>query len=115
MKVTLGSIESVQGEATLPGEVGGPSLRVTVNVHNGTDAELDLTGLVTNLYYGPDRAPAIQLTEPGAVAMPSSVPAGSDATGVYVFNVPTDQRDKVVVEVDLSADSTVVIFQGAVG
>lgn len=114
VEVTLGSIESVEGEASLPGEVAGPALRVTVDVHNGTGAALDLAGLVTNLYYGADRTPAVELGGPGAVPMPSEVAAGEDASGTYVFNVPTEARDRVVIEVDLSVGSSVVLFEGPV-
>lgn len=109
----VASIESVTGEANLPGEVGGPSLRVTVEVANDTAEAFDLSGTVVTLYMGADRAPAIELTKPGASPMPSSVPPGASVTGVYVFNVPEDRRDPITVEVDLAAQLPVVLFEGA--
>lgn len=114
VSVVLDRVEEVEGEANLPGEVGGPSLRVTVTVENGTDAELDLTSAVVNLYHGADRAPAIPLLQPGHEDFPTSMAAGERASGVFVFNVPEDRRDDVLVEFDLSSGSTVVLFQGAV-
>ena len=106
-------IEAVAGLANLPGEVGGPSLRVTVQVDNGISGTLDLRYAVVNLYYGPEKTPAITLTEPGAKAFPDSIGKGGHATSAWVFNVPVDARDQVVVELDLSSAATVVLFEGA--
>ncbi|MCU1431249.1 MAG: hypothetical protein JWP95_354 [Actinotalea sp.] len=115
VRVGVAQIEAVQGEANVPGEVGGPSLRVTVSVTNGTTSELSLSSAVVNLYHGSDMAPAIELLEPGRTELPASVAPGEVATGVFVFLVPEDRRDAVTVEFDLSAGATVVIFSGPVG
>lgn len=112
--VRLASIEQVEGVSTIPGEVGGPALRVSVEVTNGTKAAVPLDTAVANLYFGPDRSPAISLMEPGSKALPASVAPGETATGVWVFNVPKDQRSQVLVEFDLAVDATVVLFSGAV-
>jgi len=114
VEVRLTSIEPVEGEANIPGEVGGPSLRVTVTIDNATSAALDLTSAVVNLYYGADRLPAIDLLEPGKVDFPGNVRAGETASGTFVFLVPVDERDDVTVEFDLSSDSTVLLFAGPV-
>jgi hypothetical protein len=112
VEVRLTSLEAVEGEANLPGEVGGPSLRVTVTIDNATSAALDLTSAVVNLYYGADRVPAIDLLEPGKVDFPGNVTAGGTASGTFIFLIPVDERDDVTVEFDLSSDSTVLIFAG---
>ncbi|WP_019135049.1 hypothetical protein [Cellulomonas massiliensis] len=104
-------IEAVTGKAELPGEVGGPALRVTVQVDNGTRKAVDLRGLVVNLYVGRDAAPAVELST-GERAMPDSVAPGKSASGVWVFTVPADERDLVAVEVDLATDVPVVVFRG---
>ncbi|MEN0128931.1 MAG: hypothetical protein AAGC49_05775 [Brevundimonas sp.] len=106
-------IESVTGEAALPGEVGGPSLRVTVVVQNDTGKTLDTSTAVINLYYGKDRTPAVSLLEPGAVAFPAEVRDGRAAEAKAVFNVPVDQRDDIGIELDLGVGHTVVLFTGA--
>jgi hypothetical protein len=107
----LARIESVTGRAELPGEVGGPALRLTIQVDNDTRKAVDLSGLVVNLYLGRDAAPAVELST-GARAMPASVAPGKSATGVWVFNVPADERELVAVEVDLATDAPVVVFRG---
>jgi len=112
VSIRLSAIESVEGVAEIPGEVGGPSLRVTVEVANTTEAAVDLSGTVVNLYLGTDRRPAIGLMKPGGSLMPSSVEPGAAATGVYVFNVPAQDRALVAVEVDIAIELPVVVFEG---
>lgn len=114
VEVQLTQIEAVEGVANIPGEVGGPSLRVTVSVRNATSSELVLTSAVVNLYHGSERSPAIELLEPGRRDLPASVAPGGEATGAFVFLVPVEARDEVVVEFDLSTESTVLLFSGAV-
>lgn len=112
VRVRLALLEAVAGEATLPGEVSGPALRVSVEVTNDTAQALDLTTAVTNLYHGAEMTPAITLSKPGRVDLPATLAPGSTATGVYVFAVPTDDRAEVTVEFDLSVEATVLLFSG---
>lgn len=109
----LSKLEAVVGETTIPGEVGGPAVRVTVEVVNGTDEALDLSGVVVNAYYGPDQVPAGPIGQPGGDPFTGTLAPGATATGVYLFSIPEDQRDQVRFEVDLTPESTVVIFEGA--
>ncbi len=110
--VKLSSLTSVMGTASLPGEVGGPSLQVTVEVSNSTEAGVDLRGAVVSLFLGQDMRPAIELST-GEVPFPASVAKSSSATGVYLFNVPAEDRGFVTVEVDLATAVPVTLFQGA--
>ncbi|CED92658.1 hypothetical protein [Actinomyces succiniciruminis] len=99
------------GEATLPGEVSGPALQVHVTVEAGGEP-LDLTGAAVTLHYGDQDASAGLLSE-GTQTLPEEVSAGGTATGDYVFSVPEDARDRVVVRVYVSTDLPVTVFQGA--
>jgi hypothetical protein len=110
----LVSIEQVTGEATVPGEVGGPSLRFTVSVANRTGPALDLSAAVVNAYTGDALTPATPLMKPGGQPFPGQVAAGGSAQGVFVFNVPPADRGHVRLEVDLGAGLTVVLFEGSV-
>ena len=111
---SLTRIEKIQGVSNLPGEIAGPSLRVTVRITNNTASPVDLSGTVVNLYTGKELTPALPLSQPGAKPFPSSVAAGSSADGVFVFNVPASQRSAVRIEVDLSSQGNVLLFQGKV-
>lgn len=112
--VELASIEEVVGEANIAGEVGGPALRVTVEASNAGDAPFDTATVVVNLYIGEDRRPANEIREPGGRAFPASIPADGSSTGVYLFTVPEDERELILVEVSLQVEEPVVLFEGAV-
>ncbi|QHT54779.1 hypothetical protein GXP71_00805 [Cellulomonas sp. H30R-01] len=109
----LTKVESVAGEAQGPGEVAGPAVRVTVRLTNGTAAAVPLTQAVVNVYAGQDLAPGEPLSGPGGRPFTGSVPPGATATGVYVFNVPADQRDRLQVTVSYDPTVTTVLFEGA--
>jgi hypothetical protein len=111
--VVVPKVEEVTGEANIPGEVGGPALRFTVDVTNGTGKTLDLRTVVVNAYYGPDRTPASPLLKPGGKAFDSEVGDGDTARGVFVFNVPAEFQDKVELEIDPRIDAPIAIFTGA--
>lgn len=108
----LVKIESVEGVVTIPGEVAGPALRITLRVTNDTADDFATPAMVVNLYTGKDLTPAGPLLKPGGKEFPQTVPSGKSATGVYLFTVPKDQRDDVTVEVDLGVGTPVVVFRG---
>lgn len=112
VEVSLASIDAIDATAESPGEVSGPALRVTVLVDNQSAAAIDLSAAIANLYFGADATPASILDGSGAQPFPASVEAGQQATGVFVFSVPADQRDQVRVEVGYSAAAPVAIFSG---
>ena len=45
VSVAIASIERIQGEARLPGEIAGPALAIKVNVVNGTNEPLSLSAV----------------------------------------------------------------------
>lgn len=104
-------VEEVQGEATLPGEVAGDALRVTITIANDTDEALDLSSAIVNLFHGPDDTPATTLSGPGAEPFPVTVAAGAKASGTFVFRV-AERGVPIHVEVDVAADLTIVAFEG---
>lgn len=106
--------EAVQGKARTPGEVSGPSIRLTVTITNGTSGRVSLATTIVTAYYGDAQTPALELSEPGGSPLPADVAAGQSATGTYIFTVPVDQRGKVRVVVDYSVDVQPLVFEGAV-
>ena len=107
----LARIDSVKATASLPGEIGGPALAITVKVKNETGKKLDLALGVVNAYYGPERTPAVSVASDGEVPFPASVADGESAKGVYVFQIPEKARP-VRVELDLGNGADVVVFKG---
>lgn len=114
LTASITGIEAVDGVARGPGEVSGPSIRFTVTIANTTGSAVDLTGTVVTVDYGSDRTPAGQLYEPGAVPLPTSVPAGGSASGVFVFAIPPESRGLVHITVDYAVDVAPLVFAGAV-
>ncbi|WP_369371110.1 hypothetical protein AB1046_20420 [Promicromonospora sp. Populi] len=111
--LTVPLVEEVTGEANIPGEVGGPALRFTVELMNGTGTTLDLRTVVVNAYYGADRTPAAPLLKPGGKAFEAEAGEDDSARGVFIFNIPTEFQDDVELEVDPGIGSAIVIFTGA--
>jgi hypothetical protein len=111
--VRVPKVEKVTGEANVPGEVGGPSLRFTVELTNGTGKTLDLRTVVVNAYYGPDRTPAPPLLKPGGKAFEAEAGADDSARGAFVFSIPAEFQDDVELEVDPGVGKAIVIFTGA--
>jgi len=109
----IDSLEAVDGVAQGPGEVGGPALRFTLTMRNDTDAEVSLAATVVNLYAGADQLPMVDLREPGGIPLPETVAAGATVTGVFIFAVPTDQRDQVKIGVDYVVGVPIVVFEGS--
>ena len=108
------AVEAVNVEATVPGEVSGPAVRVKVTATAGSTA-LDLSGASVTATYGQDSTPAVMLTsDQQSQTLPDSVAAGSEATGVYDFAIPEGSRDQVVVRVYLNSQEPVAVFSGAV-
>ena len=111
--VTIAGLEAVDGEATGVGEVAGPAVRVSVEYVNGSDAEVDLRTVQVTADAGADRTASPELSGPGVLPFPAKLAPGERATAVYVFAVPTDQRDAFRVYVDSVVTAPVVLFEGA--
>ncbi|RMB58147.1 DUF4352 domain-containing protein [Tessaracoccus antarcticus] len=107
-------IESVTGEVAIPGEVGGPALRITLEVTNSTPEDFDTPAVVVNLYKGAARSPAGSLLNPGSRAFPDKIAPRASAEGIYLFTVGPDDRDDITIEVDLAVGTPIVLFQGKV-
>ena len=112
MTARVAGLESVDGVAEGPGEVAGPSVRVTVVLTNGTGADVSLDTTVVNLYAGAQLTPGEPLSGPGVSVFSGTLAPGAEATGVYVFRVPADQRDHLQITVSYDPTSTTVLFEG---
>jgi hypothetical protein len=112
--VSIARIEEIEGEATGPGDVAGPALRVTLRIVNETGADVPLDGVAVNGYYGADRTPAPPLNDSSSVPFAGVLPSGETSEGVYVLRVPPAQRDQVLLEVGYRPGAPLVLFTGAV-
>lgn len=113
VSLEITKLESVEGTAQSPGDVAGPSVRVTLKLTNNTSAALDLSTAVTNVYYGADDTPGQQLPGPDGSPLPTSVAAGKSVTAVLIFSVPKAERADVSITFDYSVGVPVVLFEGS--
>lgn len=114
VSVQLAQIEAVEGVARASGEIAGPALAVTVEAVNDTSGTVPLDGVTVFLSYGADRVPASVFGQ-GSAPLTGTLPAGSTATGTYVFAVPDEQREDIRVEVSYTGQAPTVAFAGSVG
>jgi hypothetical protein len=108
------SIESFTSEASGPGNLAGPALRVTVRLTNGTAADLGLDPVSVNLVYGTGNEPAAPLDDSTQRRFAGSLAPAGSASGVYVFSVPAGGQDPVTVQVGYAAGAPVMVFRGSV-
>lgn len=113
--VRVSSIESVTGEAVVPGEISGPALKVSIEIANGSAETMDLRTAVVTLTHGASLEPGNPISKPGGTPFPPQLAPGESATGAFVFEVPEERRDLVRIDVDLAVSEPIIVFEGAVG
>jgi hypothetical protein len=113
LTVRLSSIAAVKGTATVPGEIAGPAIKLTVVARNGADRAVDLNSVVVFVSFGRERTPASELSE-GARPLTGRVAPDDSRTGTYIYTVPEDEREQLRVEISYSGKAPTVAFEGAV-
>ncbi|WP_157498572.1 hypothetical protein [Geodermatophilus sp. Leaf369] len=108
----LVDLTAVDGQATGPGNVAGPALRVTVQLTNGTGTAMALDSVTVTATHGPDAVPASPLDDPAVVVFSGSLEPGASAEGVYVFSVPLDSRGVFSVQVSHGVGAPYMVFTG---
>jgi hypothetical protein len=113
LTVKISDIDSVKGVATVPGEIAGPALKITVVADNSSKAAIDLRSVVVFVTYSQKHTPAIKLSK-GTRPLEGNLPPETKRDGTYVFRMPRDDRDLVRIEVSYSGKAPTVSFEGAV-
>lgn len=103
-------LKAINAKATIPGEVSGPGVAVTLEVTNTGPKALDVGTVVVTLADS-DKAPGTEITSPPAKTLTGSIAPSKSARGVYVFTVPTAKRDPVTVSVTIGA-APALVFEG---
>lgn len=111
--IKLVQIESVKGEAKIPGEVSGPAIRITVLIHNEGDRDLDIGPVVVNGYGGEERAPLEVITLPGGNPVKDGLlKRGEQTQGVYLFTMGDRELADVTFTVDANVGQPAAVFRG---
>ncbi|WP_131106018.1 hypothetical protein [Ornithinimicrobium sufpigmenti] len=102
-------IQAVEVEAARLGETAGPAAAVHLDVHNESDAALDLAGLAVNAS-DKEGIPLVPNFMPPAEALSGVLEPGDSAAGVYVFRLAGD-IDAVTVQVHHNTTPNFVVIQ----
>lgn len=109
--VRLASVQAVQAEAKLPGEMSGPAVRIAVAITNGTGTAIDLTNVGVVLT-GTGGTPAATVTSPDQAGFSGQLAPGATATGNYTFTLPIADRDDAQLTVKYSQAAPTASFEG---
>lgn len=104
-------VRSVSTEARFPGEISGPGIAVTIHVVNSSAAAIDLDNAIVDVL-GADGTRGIAVSGSPAAPMSGSLAGGQDASGVYVFTIPQDQRNPISIRFSYAAETPTVLFVG---
>jgi hypothetical protein len=113
VSVRLDSVEAVHADAQLPGEVAGPGVKVAVVIKNDSPATIDISNVGVDAV---DAAgtPTIFMSASPSAPFTGQLAAGSSATGVYVFALPTGYTNPAAISVSYSTDAPIALFSGTV-
>jgi hypothetical protein len=109
--VEVSDIRAITTEARFPGEIAGPGIAVTIHVVNSSVAAIDLDNAIVDVR-GSDGSRGIAVSGAPATSMSGSLPPGQQASGVYVFTLPQDQRSPISVRFSYAAETPTVLFVG---
>ena len=111
LTASITKMKAIEGEAQGPGEVAGPAVQFTLVLQEHLRRGTALRTTVVNLVLR-DRQDARLGVADRLGPAAGHVAAGGQATATYVFQVPTKQRDNVLITVDYSVDVSLVAFKG---
>ncbi|MHA3703890.1 hypothetical protein ACXR2U_17100 [Jatrophihabitans sp. YIM 134969] len=114
LTATVITIEPITTTASLPGEIAGPGVRLTLAIQNRSSSPLDLGNVTVDLQDSSGSS-ATPLTGNGSKPFTGTAAPGGSATGVYVFTLPVDDRSGVRLYVTSKASLPVVVFTGDLG
>lgn len=108
----VSDVQAIEGSGTGIGNVGGPALRVSLRIENGSAEPLPLAAVVVELFHSGGSVPASPLEDPSRNAFSGDLAPGESADGAYVFSVPLDGRDLVRVSVAYRPGAPFLVFTG---
>ena len=113
ISVGFKDIASVDAVSITPGEVNRPAAQITVEIQNSTDVARDVNSVEVGLTDSMGQ-PGIPVTTAASSSFSGQIAPGPTATGVYVFPVPPDPRDRVLVTVSYTAGGALAQFSGTI-
>ena len=114
LQFAIDALAAVEGEASAPGEIGGPALQLTLRATNTSAAPVDLSLTLVDLRHGAEEVSASPFSI-GTTPFTGTLAPGASTTGVYVFSVPAERRAQVRIYVNARPELPAVVFEGSAG
>ncbi|TNM61052.1 DUF4352 domain-containing protein [Streptomyces sp. NP160] len=110
LRVTVTGVRAAQLESGGPGDASGAGVAVAVEVENGSEQPVDLSGLTVTAAYGDDLAASSTTGAPAD--LPTGVLApGASGEGVWAFAVPEADRGSLVLTITSNSSSAAVVVR----
>ncbi|WP_406832169.1 hypothetical protein ABEG17_04910 [Pedococcus sp. KACC 23699] len=93
--------------------VGAPQTAVSLEIVNGTHAELKLDQVVVSMVYGKPTRLAAPVYDQSSRDLSGSLKPGARTTATYQFSVPVKELGNVVMTVDIDGVHSVATFSGS--
>ena len=88
-------------------------MALTINVDNASDEAIDLSTAMVSVTGSGGSYGQATTSEPYSPFL-GSVEPGAEASGVYVFRLPAEERDSLQVSVEYVAGAPIALFVGSV-
>lgn len=111
--VTVANVEVLDVEANTPGEIAGPAVALTIDVKNTSDEAIDLSTAMVSVTGSKGSYGQATTSDPYDPFL-GSVEPGAEASAVYVFRLPADERNSLQVSVEYIAGAPIALFVGKV-
>ncbi|MFE7845376.1 DUF4352 domain-containing protein [Microbacterium sp. NPDC057407] len=113
VNVTVSEVEQLEVKAETPGEIAGPAVALTLTVENDSGESIDLSTAMVSVTGSKDSYGQATTSEPYSPFLGSLEP-GEEASGIYVFRLPAEERDSLQVTVEYIAGAPIALFTGDV-
>ena len=107
----IDKIESIDAEAKVPGEISGPAVVLDISVTNGTSSAIGLDSVAVTATAA-DGEPVSELSTDPAAPFSGVLEPSETGSAKYVFLIPEEERDNVVVTVQYAAPVGIVTLTG---
>ncbi len=114
LSVRATRFEAVRSDASRPGEISAPAVRVTLRAENDSARAIRVATMIVTADHGPDRTPAIAVAKPGGEPFAGELAPGASARGVYLFNVPEEDRGRVRLTLSYTTEAPTLVLAGSV-
>jgi hypothetical protein len=109
--LSVSDVENVDITPETPGEVAGPAVAVRLTVQNKGSATIDLSSAMVSAVNSAGTLGQPTVARPAA-PFTGQLPVGAEATAVYVFMFPADQRNGLTITAEYIAGAPIALFVG---